>query len=111
MFNRTRLILSFICAVVTCGCTTTPPQASADISLIHSSLAYSLSASETTLSPELRVDNNGIFIAGNQYEILSRYTSVSGKNCVRFSRDNLSLESACQQNGQWKRLKSLVVAP
>lgn len=111
MLHKTRSILSITFAVLLCGCTTTPKETTANVSLIHSSLAYSLSNSQTTLSPLLRVDNSGIFIEGNQYEILSRYTSISGKNCVRFSRDNVSLESACQQNGQWKRLKSLVVAP
>ncbi|TAP35010.1 hypothetical protein [Alteromonas sp. KUL49] len=95
--------------VVSCGgCSSLPKETTADLPLIHSSLSFSLSAEETALSPSVQVDGNSIFIGGTRHNITSRYTSITGKNCVRFSTPNTSLKVACQSNGQWNYLKALV---
>lgn len=105
------------------GCVNVPPEAEASVPLVHSSLSYSLKSSENQAIniPELSANDysNGeavITYFGKTYQSSKAYLAASGNKCIRFNvQDKTSFSeqvvtelTACQRNGQWSMIPSLV---
>jgi hypothetical protein len=124
MYKKQFVFALFItCPLIMMGCVNVPPEAEASVPLVHSSLSYSLKSSENEAIniPELtaRDYSNGaavITYSGDTYQSSKAYLSASGNKCIRFKSKNQAPLSestsahitACQRNGQWALLPSLV---
>jgi hypothetical protein len=120
-----RYILPMFCTIAITGCVSGPKLTQADIPLVHSSLAYSLTPdSESAINipnaNSLSSSSNTVSInyKGLQYQIAKRYVSATGNKCIRFvlQKGEASPTSAnnrlttCQRNGQWRVIAPLVAA-
>jgi hypothetical protein len=120
-----RLILPFALIVSAAGCTNSPTVTEADIPLVHSSLAYSLTPDkELAINiPKANVyfdkkESFSIRFNGNDYEATKHYISATGNKCIRFSlQDSDSVQNraqrkvtTCQRDGQWRVVSPLVVS-
>lgn len=111
MYKNISLLLFFIVWLMlgAIGCKSAPTATSADIPLVHSTLAYSLSViDEQTINiPKANVlfNSNELFqitLEGNQYTAVKRYVSATGNKCIRFVRDNDITELLVEQDGDRK---------
>jgi len=115
--------LIITCPLTMMGCVNVPPEAEASVPLVHSSLSYSLKSTENKAIniPELTAQdyNEGaasITYSGNTYKSSKAYHSASGNKCIRFvSNKKVHLTepastqiTACQRNGHWLLIPSLV---
>ena len=126
MFKQfTRLILPFALVVGAAGCTNSPTVTKADIPLVHSSLAYSLTPDkELAINiPKANVyfDTKEPFTIrfdGYNYEASKHYISATGNKCIRFSLQDGDVTLAkvqrkvttCQRDGRWRVVSPLVVS-
>ncbi|WP_421133794.1 hypothetical protein [Alteromonas sp. A079] len=124
MYLKTFVFALFITSpLIMMGCVNVPPEAEASVPLVHNSLSYSLKSSENEAIniPELTAQdyNKGaasIIYSGNTYKSSKAYLSASGNKCIRFiSNKKVHLTepasmqvTACQRNGQWLMIPSLV---
>lgn len=131
MFKNLTHFLSTVTIIVGfTGCTSAPTVTTADIPLVHSSLAYSLNANtEVTINiPKANIlfDTNDtllITVDGANYKAKKRYISATGNKCIRFSLDENvnstarndapSLASkdkftSCERDGVWVLINPLV---
>jgi len=124
MYEKTFVFALFItCPLIMMGCVNVPPEAEASVPLVHSSLSYSLKSSENKAIniPELTARDYSkgaaeITYSGNAYQSSKAYLSASGNKCIRFKSKNQTQLSeptsmhitACQRNGQWSLIPSLV---
>jgi hypothetical protein len=125
--TQKRALLLVTLSSILAACSNVPKSTSADIPLVHSSLAYSLSAEkDVAISvPKLNTSfsqkrNIQIMFEGVDYRTTKFYTSATGNDCIRFqameahgkahnatSNDKLT---ACKRGGSWSVLSPLVVS-
>ncbi|WP_412725354.1 hypothetical protein [Alteromonas sp. D210916BOD_24] len=121
----TRLCLPILCMIGASGCTTTPTATRADIPLVHSSLAYSLTPDRelainipnANLAHDTQ-DSISVHFNGHQYDAVKHYVSATGNKCIRFllaSHDTMSTDTnekltTCQRDGQWRVVAPLVAS-
>ncbi|MCB4435427.1 hypothetical protein LHL20_04115 [Alteromonas sp. McT4-15] len=119
----TRYILPVVLTISVSGCTSAPKTTHADIPLVHSSLAYSLTPdSEHAINiPKANLLFNNqesfeILFNGQQYNAYKYYISATGNKCIRFMLQDSGIQkteienrlTTCQRNGQWKVIAPLV---
>lgn len=110
-------------ASVLVGCSNVPQTTEADIPLVHSSLAYSLSVDDPLVinNPQLNASFStkgklSITYGGHTYEAVKQYTSASGNDCIRFQLETTELTdvrprfTACKRRGSWAVISPLVVS-
>ena len=110
-------------AAVLTGCSSAPTSTQAKIPLVHSSLAYSLSADQDvainipTLNSSFNgIQNLSITYGGHKYNAIKHYTSASGNDCIRFQRSATDTSvanerfTACKRKGQWTVISPLVAS-
>jgi len=124
MYKKSR-VFAFLttCPLMMAGCVNMPPKAEASVPLVHSSLSYSLKRGEHNAInvPELTSYEYSkgaavITYIGKKYQSTKAYLSVSGNKCVRFNsidktsfaEQTSSVLTACQRNGEWSMIPSLV---
>jgi hypothetical protein len=120
-----RCILPVFLTISVTGCVSGPTPTHADIPLVHSSLAYSLTPeSERAINiPNanlLSSNNNAALINynGMQYKANKHYVSATGNKCIRFMLQSSETRpsnidnklTACQRDGQWRVISPLVAA-
>lgn len=126
MFKQfTRLILPFALTVGAAGCTNSPTVTKADIPLVHSSLAYSLTPDKELAinipKANIYFDTKEVFtisVDGYAYEASKHYVSATGNKCIRFSLQDGDAApfgtqrkiTTCQRDGQWRVVSPLVVS-
>ena len=110
-------------AVILAGCSHTPTSTQANIPLVHSSLAYSLSGDQGMVIniPALNssfndIQNLSITYGSQQYNAIKHYISASGNDCIRFQQSGTEAFgtprrfTACKRKGQWTVISPLVVS-
>ena len=108
---------------VLAGCSNAPKSTQASVPLVHSSLAYSLSAdqNEVIKDPVLNssfnnIKNISITYGGHQYNATKHYLSATGNDCIRFQLSKADASNArkrftaCKRKGQWTVISPLVVS-
>ena len=109
------------------ACSNVPKTTTADIPLIHASLAYSLSAEENlaisipNLNSSFSQNQNiQIVFKGIDYQSTKLYTSATGNDCIRFQatlsgtrsqiKYNQNKLTVCKRDGAWSVLSPLVAS-
>ncbi len=120
-----RLTLPFALIISAAGCTHSPTVTEADIPLVHSSLAYSLTPDKELAinipKANIYFDKKeflSIRLGGYDYAATKHYISATGNKCIRFSlQDSDSVQTGvqrkvtiCQRDGRWKVVSPLVVS-
>lgn len=126
MLNKiTRLFFPILVTVGASACTSAPSATRADIPLVHSSLAYSLTPDrEQAINiPKANgaydtQESLSVHFKGQDYEAIKRYVSATGNKCIRFlaisgdtsPNQTLRKMTTCQRNGQWRVITPLVAS-
>ncbi|MCQ8849699.1 hypothetical protein NQT74_14000 [Alteromonas stellipolaris] len=123
--NRAFLLVALTSLLA--ACSNVPKSTTADIPLVHASLAYSLSAEEDVAISIPNLNSSfsqgqsiQIMLEGIDYEATKLYTSATGNDCIRFqatlsatqskNEDTKDKLTVCKRDGAWSVLSPLVAS-